>query len=336
MFAGVNQPGSLEYFLVILAGGTAAAISTSRARHRRHLMIAGVYVSGVNAITISGLGLLENMSFINLGMNCLIGAVNGIIVAILTPGLLPVFEYLSKTTTDMELLELADLNQPLLTQLKQNASGSYYHSIDVAKLAEAAAEAIGANPLLARVGSYYHDIGKMSKPEFFIENQKGENIHDNLNPNMSVRVIASHIKEGVNIAKENRLPQAVIDIIQQYHGTGLIGGTNFYQKAKEADKHNTIKLEDYRYPGPKPQSKEAAIILLADSVESARHVMLNDNPTYSRLVSFVREIIDGKIMDSQLDECDVTLRDISLLADSFAKVLSGMYHTRVEYSEASV
>jgi putative nucleotidyltransferase with HDIG domain len=184
------------------------------------------------------------------------------------------------------------------------------------------------------VGSYYHDIGKMSKPEYFIENQRGENIHDNLNPNMSVRVIASHVKEGVSVAKEHKLPQAVIDIIQQYHGTGLIGGKSFYQKAKEADKHNTVRLEDYRYPGPKPQTKEAAIVLLADSVESARHVMLNGNPTYSRLVSFVREIIEGKIMDSQLDECDITLRDINLIADAFVKVLSGMYHTRVEYPKA--
>ena len=334
MLAGINLTGSLEYFLVVLAGGTAAAISASRARHRRHLMIAGLYTAGVNAFTILGLGFMGNISLVNVGTNCLIGAMNGIMVAVLTPGLLPIFEYLSKTTTDMELLELADLNQPLLTQLKEKASGSYYHSIDVAKLTEAAAEAIGANPLLVRVGSYYHDIGKMSKPEYFIENQKGENIHDNLNPNMSVRVIASHVKDGVSVAKEHKLPQAVIDIIQQYHGTGLIGGKNFYQKAKEADKHDTVRLEDYRYPGPKPQTKEAAIVLLADSVESARHVMLNGNPTYSRLVSFVREIIEGKIMDSQLDECDITLRDINLIADAFVKVLSGMYHTRVEYPKA--
>ncbi len=334
MLAGVNLTGSLEYFLVVLAGGTAAAISASRARHRRHLMIAGLYTAGVNAFTILGLGFMGNISLVNVGTNCLIGAMNGIMVAVLTPGLLPIFEYLSKTTTDMELLELADLNQPLLTQLKEKASGSYYHSIDVAKLAEAAAEAIGANPLLVRVGSYYHDIGKISKPEYFIENQKGENIHDNLNPNMSVRVIASHVKEGVNVAKEHKLPQAVVDIIQQYHGTGLIGGKSFYQKAKEADRHDTVRLEDYRYPGPRPQTKEAAIVLLADSVESARHVVLNGNPTYSRLVSFVREIIEGKIMDSQLDECDLTLRDINLIADALAKVLSGMYHTRVEYPKA--
>jgi putative nucleotidyltransferase with HDIG domain len=332
MLAGVNLAGSLEYFLVILAGGTVAAISSTRARHRKHLMVAGAYVSAANVTTILGLGLLESVSLVKLGTNCLIGAVNGVTVAILTPGLLPIFEYLSRTTTDMELLELSDLNQPLLTQLKEKASGSYYHSIDVAKLAEAAAEAVGANPLLTRVGSYYHDIGKMTNPEYFIENQKGENVHDTLKPSMSARVIANHIKEGVRIAKEHKLPQVVVDMIQQHVGTTLIGGQRFYQKALEADRHNTVRIEDYRYSGPKPRTKEAAIILLADSVESAARVVLRDhNPTYSRLVSFVREIMEGKMMDFQLDECDFTLRDISSITDAFVRVLSGMYHTRIDY-----
>jgi putative nucleotidyltransferase with HDIG domain len=336
MLAGVNLVGSLQYFLVILGGGIAAAISASRARHRRHLMIAGIYVSGVNAITILGLGLLENMPFAKLGTNCLIGAINGTVVALLTPGLLPIFEYLSRTTTDMELLELADLNQPLLAQLEEKASGSYYHSLHVAQLAKAAAEAMGrdrANPLLTMVGSYYHDIGKTTKPEAFIENQKGENVHDTLNPSMSARVIANHVKDGVRLAKEHKLPQVLIDIIQQHHGTTLIGGRRFYQKAMEADRHNTVRIEDYRYPGPRPQTNEATIILLADSVESARHVVLNGSPSYNRLVRFVREIVESKIMDFQLDECDLTLRDINLITDAFVRVLSGMYHTRIEYPE---
>lgn len=332
VMSGANLAVSVEYFLIVLASGIMAAVYSSRVRHRRHLMIAGVYVSGVNVITIIGLGLLQNLSIVKLGMNSLIGAINGIIVAILTPGLLPIFEYLSRTTTDMELLELSDLNQPLLNELKTNASGSYYHSIDVAKLAEAAAERIGANPLLARVGSYYHDIGKTSMPEYFIENQKGENIHDKLNPSMSARVIASHIKEGVAIAKQHKLPQVVIDIIQQHTGTTLIGGLHFYQKALEADKHNIVRLDDYRYPGPKPQTKEAAILLLADSVESAARAVLRDkNPTYNQIVGFVKEIVEGKITDLQLDECDITLKDINLIADAFVRVLSGMYHTRIEY-----
>ena len=339
LLTGVNIIGSLEYFLVILAGGTAAAMSAARARHRRHLIISGLYVSVVNAAVILGLGLLENLSFVNLGTNCLIGAVNGAMVAVLTPGLLPIFEYLSRTTTDMELLELADLNQPLLAQLKSKASGSYYHSLRVAELAWAAAEEIGvdrANPLLVRVGAYYHDVGKISKPEYFIENQipGGENIHDGLSPNMSARVIRAHVKDGVSLAKEYKLPQVVVDIIQQHHGTTLIGGQRFYQKALEADRHNTVRLEDYRYPGPKPQTKEAVIVHLADSVESAS-VLLQDNPTYRQLLNFVREIVEGKIMDSQLDECDVTLKDISLITESFARVLSGMFHTRIEYPKTT-
>ena len=331
MLAGVDLTSSLEYFLVILAGGIAGAISASRARHRRHLIVAGLYVSTANVIIILGLGLLENLPLVKLGQNCLIGAVNGVIVAVLTPGLLPIFEYLSRTTTDMELLELADLNQPLLAQLKGKSSGTYYHSLDIAKLAETAAEAVGANPLLARVGSYYHDIGKMAKPVNFIENQNGENVHDNLNPRMSARVIAQHIKDGIKLAEEYKLPQIVIDIIQQHHGTTLIGGQHFYQKAMESDKHNAVRLEDYRYPGPKPQTKETAIIHLADSIESARRVMLNGSPTFSRLNSFVEEIVENKIMDFQLDECDLTLKDVRSIADAFVKVLSGMYHTRIEY-----
>ena len=334
MLAGVDLISSLEYFLVILAGGIAGAISASRARHRRHLIIAGLYVSVANVITILGLGLLESLPLVKLSGNSLIGAVNGAVVAVLTPGLLPIFEYLSRTTTDMELLELADLNQPLLTQLKGRSSGTYYHSLDISKLAEAAAEAVGANPLLARIGAYYHDIGKMTKPVNFIENQNGENVHDNLNPRQSVRVIAQHIKDGIRLATEHRLPQIVIDMIQQHHGTTLIGGQRFYQKAMEVDKHNSVRLEDYRYPGPKPQTKEAAILHLADSIESARRVLLNGNPSYSRLVSFVEGIVEGKIMDFQLDECDLTLKDIRSIVDAFVRVLSGMYHTRIEYPEA--
>jgi len=329
--SGITSPDSLEYFIVVLAGGIAAAISASHARRRRHLVIPGIYVSFTNLVTIFSIGILRDLTPFDLGTGCLIGAVNGVIVALLTPGLLPVFEYISRTTTDMELLELSDLNQPLLQQLKEEASGSYYHSLDVSKLSEAAANAINANPLLARVGAYYHDIGKIVKSEYFIENQKGENVHDKLNPSMSSRVISSHIKDGIKLAHESRLPKIVQDIIQQHHGNTLIGGLRFYQKAMEADKHNSVRIEDYRYPGPKPQSKEAAIVLLADSVESARHVLLHDDPSYSRLISFVRKIIDDKTMDSQLDESNLTLKDLSLINDEFVRVLSGMYHTRIEY-----
>jgi len=335
VLAGIGTTASFGYFLVTLTGGTVAAISILQTRRRRHLIKVGLYVSLTNMVTILGVGFLANEPLVKLGTECLIGGINGLIIALLTPGLLPIFEYLSRTTTDMELMELSDLNQQLLTQLKEKASGSYYHSLDVAKLAETAAEAIKASPLLARVGSYYHDIGKITKPEYFIENQKGENVHDKLNPSMSSRVIAAHVKDGVKIVKDARLPQVIQDIIQQHHGNTLIGGLRFYQKAMEADRHNTVRLEDYRYPGPKPQTKEAAIILLADSVESARHVLLRDDPSYSRIINFVREIIEDKAMDSQLDECDLTLKDISLISDAFVKVLSGMYHTRIEYPKES-
>jgi hypothetical protein len=329
--SGIGNVDSFGYALVALTGGIASAISASHARRRRHLVIPGLYVSITNLIIILGLGIINDRSIIDIGTGCLIGAVNGVIIALLTPGLLPVFEYISRTTTDMELLELSDLNQSLLIQLKEKASGSYYHSLDVAKLAEAAANAIGANPLLARVGAYYHDIGKMTKPEYFIENQKGENVHDKLNPSMSSRIISSHLKDGVKLAHNAKLPKVLQDIIQQHHGNTLIGGLRFYQKAMEADKHNSVRLEDYRYGGPKPQTKEAAIILLADAVESARHVLLHDDPSYSRIINFVTKIIEDKAMDAQLDESNLTLKDVGLIKDEFVRVLSGMYHTRIEY-----
>jgi len=246
-------------------------------------------------VTIFGLRFLTDTPAIKMGTDCLTGAVNGVIVAILTPGLLPIFEYISRTTTDMELLELSDLNQPLLTQFKEKASGTYYHSLDVAKLAEAAAEAIKANPLLARVGSYYHDIGKIAKPEYFIENQKGENVHDKLNPSMSSRVISSHVKDGVKLAHDSRLPKIIQDIVQQHHGNTLIGGLRFYQKAMEAIDTILSDLKIIVYPRTQTSVKEAAVILLADSVESARHVLLRDDPSYSRLINFVRKIIETKL-----------------------------------------
>jgi putative nucleotidyltransferase with HDIG domain len=251
---------------------------------------------------------------------------SGIVVA----GVLPIFEYLFRLTTDISLLELSDLNHPLLKEMIIKAPGTYHHSLIVGNLAETAAEAIGANSLLARLGSYFHDIGKLEKAEYFSENQTYTGSkHDNLSPTLSGLVITNHVRYGLELAKRYRLNDDIRDFIIQHHGTSLV--FYFYQRALERIEEGEIKEEKFRYPGPKPQTKETAIVLLADSVEAASRTLAN--PTPSRLKSLVRRVINNKFIDGQLDECELTLKDLERIADTFTHVLIGIYHTRVEYSK---
>jgi hypothetical protein len=241
---------------------------------------------------------------------------------------LPFFEALFDIATDIKLLELLDPNQPLLKELVYKSPGTYHHSIVIGNLAEAAAEAIGENPLLARVGAYYHDVGKMRKPEYFIENQRPyDNKHDRLMPSMSSLIIASHVKDGIDMAREHKLPTSVIDIIRQHHGTSLI--TYFYQKAKELQPLIKIAEEDYRYPGPRPGTKVAAIVMLSDSVEAASRTL--DNPTPQRIQALTNSVITRIFLDDQLVKCDLTLRDLREIARSFNLILSGIFHHRIDY-----
>jgi hypothetical protein len=212
------------------------------------------------------------------------------------------------------------------------APGTYHHSIIVGNLAEAAAEAIGANSLFARVSSYFHDIGKIKKPEYFVENlMGGASRHEKLSPSMSSLIITSHVKDGIELARENNLPEKIIDVIPQHHGTSLI--TYFYDKAKKQHdpSHQEIKEGDYRYPGPKPQTKEAGIVHLADSVEAAARTLAD--PTPARIKGLVRKIVNNKFADGQLDECDLTLKDLNEIVESFTRTLTAMYHHRVDYPE---
>jgi putative nucleotidyltransferase with HDIG domain len=254
---------------------------------------------------------------------------NGIIVVTLVSALLPLFEYVFKMTTDISLLELLDLNQPLMRELLVEAPGTYHHSIIVGNLTESAAEAVGVNPLLARVSAYYHDIGKIKMPDYFIENQIATlSKHDKLAPRMSSLILLSHVKEGVELAKQHNLPQVVIDIIQQHHGTSV--QTFFFQKAKE---HNeTIKPlteEDFRYPGPKPQSRVAALVMMADAVEAASRVLTDTSP--ARVSMLVDKIINHCFIDGQLDNCELTLKDIREIRSNFVYLLTSMYHKRINY-----
>jgi putative nucleotidyltransferase with HDIG domain len=241
---------------------------------------------------------------------------------------LPFFEAVFDIATDIKLLELLDPNHPLLKDLVYKSPGTYHHSILIGNLAEAAAEAVNENSILARVGAYYHDIGKIHKPEYYIENQHpSENKHDRLIPSMSSLIIASHVKDGVEDARAHRLPKAVIDIIQQHHGTSLI--TYFYRKAKELNPYASIAEEDYRYPGPRPRTKVAAIVMLADSVEAASRAL--EDPTHQRIQALTDSVITRIFLDGQLSLCDLTLKDLREISRSFNLVLNGIYHHRIDY-----
>jgi hypothetical protein len=326
----VQGGNRFDLFLVAVLGSLAGVYYMRTIRKRSDIFWPGIVVSGVNAAVIISLNLIGIISndFISV---LTAGVLNGLITAIgVVPGSLIPLEGIFGIATNIRLLELSDLNHPLLKRLAMQAPGTYHHSLMVGNMAEAAAEQISANSLLARVGSYYHDVGKMSKPLYFSENQQGgKNRHDDLSPNMSALILIAHVKEGVELAREHRLNQPIIELIQQHHGTSLM--PYFYQKAMEQDPTRGVDEENFRYPGPKAQTREAAICMLADSVEAASRALVN--PTHGRIKGLVEKIINNKFVDSQLDECDLTLKDLHKIADSFVRVLAGYLHSRVEYPE---
>ncbi len=260
------------------------------------------------------------------------GSLNGFVSAVLTIGILPFLESFFDITSSFKLMELSNPNQPLLKQLLVEAPGTYHHSVVVGNLAETAAEEIGANSLLTRVGAYYHDIGKLKRPYFFTENQEAyKNSHDDMEPSLSALVIASHVKDGVEMAKKYRLPSAIVDIISQHHGTGLI--SYFFHKALQSNdsKTNVINEENYRYSGPKPQTKEAGIILLADILEAEARTL--NSPTSSRIKNLTQSVVKRCLENGQLNECNLTLRDLNKIEDVFSRIFTGMFHNRVEYPD---
>ena len=257
----------------------------------------------------------------------------GIGAGVVTAGIAPLVEIAFDYTTDIKLLELANLDHPILRKLMIEAPGTYHHSVIVGSMVEAAASEIGANPLLAKVCGYYHDIGKIKKPMYFIENQtNGKNRHDKLAPSMSSLILIAHIKNGVEIARENKLGQDIIDSIRQHHGTSFI--SFFYEKAKKQKGKDAVNIDDFRYPGPKPMTKEAALVMLADVVEAASRTL--DNPTTSRIQGLVQNLINKIFSDGQLENCELTLKDLHNIAKSFNNILSGIYHHRIEYPEKLV
>ncbi|WP_273483072.1 HD family phosphohydrolase [Desulforamulus ruminis] len=331
LLLGVMSGNQFDFGLVAFVGGVSGVFSVSKLSQRGDLVRAGIYVGIANVVIIAIAGLLSGLPWYLLITSALaLGIANGLLSSILTNGALPYLETSFGITSTVRLLELSNPNNPLLKQLMTDAPGSYHHSILVGNLAEAAAEVVGAEPLVVRVGAYYHDIGKIKRPFFFIENQLGgDNPHDKIAPSLSTLILTSHVKDGVELAREHKLPQPIIDIIEQHHGQSLV--SYFYHKALEGDRNETVNEEDFRYEGPKPRTKEAAIVMLADNIEAA--VRSLQNPTAGRVEGLVRKIIKDRLMDGQLDECNLTFKDLDAIANSFVRVLSGIFHTRIEYPD---
>lgn len=318
----------MQVGLVALFGGITGVHSVSRLSQRSDLARSGLFVSAVNVLVVSGIALMAGMHLANWAVAILLAIVNGLASSVLTVGTLHWFEAGFEITSAVRLLELSNPNQPLLKRLLMEAPGTYHHSILVGNLAEAAAEAIHADATLVRVGSMYHDIGKLKRPYFFIENQFAqENPHDKIAPTLSSLIITSHVKDGLEMAKEQKLPEAIMDIIAQHHGDSLV--TFFYHKAKEGNED--IPEEAFRYDLPRPQNKESALVCLADSVEAAVRSMRQ--PTPGRIEGLVRKVIKEKFNDGQLDQCELTFKDLDRIAIAFVRVLSGIFHSRVEYPE---
>ncbi|MFO7942187.1 MAG: HDIG domain-containing protein [Bacillota bacterium] len=328
--------GDLRVVLVGLIGAIAASLAASRIEDRNDLMRAGITASVAGMIALvayifytGGISIRDA----SLWRDLLWTGGNGVLSAVVAIGTLPFLEALFGMITPVKLVELASPTQPLLRRLLQEAPGTYHHSLMVANMAEAAVEAVRGDPVLTRVGAYFHDVGKARRPYFFVENQfASENPHDKLTPNLSALIVISHVKDGVEMARDAGLPEPVIDFIATHHGTTLAG--YFYSRAKEAAGEESVSEEGFRYPGPRPQSKETAVVMLADAVEAT--VRSLSRPTPDRIRAVVRDIIHARLEDGQLDRCDLTLRDLDRVGEVFTQVLSGAFHKRLEYPESVV
>ena len=320
--------------LFAFLGSVAASYHIVNSRRRSAFLKVGVFLGIVNIAAIFCMNLLTGNLFNDLFLRFIMGFAGGIITGILVAGITPIFESAFGFITDIKLLELANLNQPLFQKMIIEAPGTYHHSIIVASLVEAAAEAIGANSLLAKVSAYYHDIGKLTKPQYFIENQPNfDNRHDKLSPKMSSLIIISHVKDGCELASQVKLGRQIINIIRQHHGNNIV--SYFYDKAKKNKDESIRSLSesDFRYPGPKPQTKEAGLVMLGDVIEASSRTL--SHPTPARIRSLVRERIERIYMDGQLDECELTLRNMNTIAETFTKILTGIFHHRVDYPEST-
>lgn len=318
--------------LVSFFGAVAGVFGTSRLSQRYDILRAGLLVALVNLLALLGLDLMQGASLLQAQVwQYLVWAVvDGFVASILAMGSIPLLEGPFGVVTAVKLIELSNPNQPLLRKLLVEAPGTYHHSIMVGNLAEAAAEAVGGNSLLARVGAYYHDIGKSKRPYFFVDNQFGaENPHDRLAPTLSAIIISSHVKDGIELSREYRVPEPIVNFIREHHGTTLI--RFFYEKARDQEGDDAVPESDFRYDGPKPRSKETAIVMLADASEATVRTLKNPNPPTIEQV--VRRLIKERLEDGQLDESNLTLKELDTIARTFTRVLTGVFHQRIEYPD---
>jgi putative nucleotidyltransferase with HDIG domain len=318
------------FVAVAMMGGVTAVYSVQRLRHRWHFVRAFFAIGLANTAAILAWDLARSVPAQGVVRDELWGVLSALFASAMAFGLLPLVEQVFRLTSDITLLELSDLNRPLLRRMQLEAPGTYHHSMVVGSLAEAAAEAIGANSLLARVQAYYHDIGKLSKPEYYAENEpaSSRSRHDKLTPSMSALVVKSHISEGLEMAKAQRLPGAVRSAIPEHHGSMVMAF--FFHKALETDP--TARREDYSYPGPRPHSKETAILMLADGVEGASRALAE--PTPSRIRGLVQRIIEERVRDGQLDDANITIQELARIREAFIPVLTAIFHVRVPYPSA--
>ncbi len=349
----VPQGDVIGYMILSLVCGMTSVLLAYQVRKRLQLLQAGIYIGAVTLVTGLVLGQLNiaegfskdamnQLQLLGTGSAAALGT--AVLTALLISGLLPLFEGTFHLTTDISWLELSDLNHRLLRQMQLEAPGTFHHSLVVASLAEAAAEKIGANAPMCRVCSYFHDVGKLKKPGYFIENQHdgGENPHDTLTPTMSSLIIIAHVKDGIDLAVKHKLNPRVIDVIQEHHGDSLV--YYFYRRAQEQKKAEMEKVDrrlenpedlpmveekNFRYPGPRPRTRESGIICLADTIESASRSL--QKPTPAKIRALVEDLVRAKINDGQLDDCPLTLRELAILKDSFAGTLRSMLHSRIDY-----
>ena len=357
LFGAMTVPTDDRWaFLAIsLFCGLTAVFATKRVRKRGRLLRAGFWVGvmallvdvALSKISIQGLSFSRVDGWHEFGRACLLALSTGLLTGLFVGGILPLLEGLFGHTTEITWLELSDLNHPLLKRMQLEAPGTFHHSLVVASLAESAAEAIGANALMSRVCAYFHDIGKLNKPEYFIENQGEGNPHDDLSPTMSALIIIAHVKDGVDLAIKNKLNPRILEVIQEHHGDSLV--YYFYRRAQErlqkleakrnggevvGDDLPLVDEKSFRYPGPIPQSRESGLISLADAIESASRTISKPSP--SRIRSLVDEIVFKRVRDGQLDACGITLEELSKVRDVFAKTLRSMLHARIEYPKDRV
>ena len=313
-------------FLFTLATSLCSTAIVRKIDRRLDLVFAGLMISLIDVVFLFLMLVIFNETFNELPTLIIGLFINGFLSGILTLGLLTPLEIMLNTASVFRLMDLSDTNTPIFKQMQIQANGTYNHSMMVSQLAESACREIGANPLLARVGGYFHDIGKVDQSEYFVENQQNmENKHDELNPTLSASVIRSHVKKGVEKAHQLHLPQAIVDIIAEHHGNSII--TYFYNEAKEKDP--TLSPEDFAYPGNPPTTRESGVVMLADTIEAACHTL--ENPTSQRLDKFISTLITQKVENGQLNNCDLTFRDIAKIRESFVNLLTGYYHNRIKY-----